>query len=420
MKENIRLSFQGIWQHKMRSFLTMLGIIIGIASIITIVSTIKGTNEQIKQNLIGAGNNAVVVSVFQNDYQMEFEWSQVPEGIKPVTEVMRNYLSHMDGAADASLFTSRNYTEGVYYKNTAFNGGIYGIDSHYMDIYGYEVIYGRGFTADDYSRCSKNVILDQKAASSIFSGGNPLGEVLEIKGEPYTVIGVVSMRSDFQPVIESMQDYYMYAQTNGGNLFITNAAWSVIYKYDEPYSVAIQAKSTDDMAKVSQKAGEVLTANLIPRELQEGQQISYRGRNLMEDAQQLQQITNSTSQQLLWIASISLLVGGIGVMNIMLVSVTERTREIGLKKAIGARRSRILGQFLTEASVLTTIGGLLGVGGGIVMAKLISSFMGIPTAVSMPAIIAATAFSMIIGLVFGLLPAVKASKLNPIEALRRE
>ena len=136
--------------------------------------------------------------------------------------------------------------------------------------------------------------------------------------------------------------------------------------------------------------------------------------------EQMSEITSTMSVMLSAIAAISLLVGGIGVMNIMLVSVTERTREIGLKKAIGARRSRILGQFLTEASVLTTIGGLLGVGAGVVMAKLISGIMGIPTAVSVPAIIAATAFSMVIGLVFGLLPAVKASKLNPIEALRRE
>ncbi|MBR1757874.1 MAG: ABC transporter permease [Lachnospiraceae bacterium] len=420
MKENIRLSFQGIWSHKMRSFLTMLGIIIGIASIITIVSTIRGTNEQIKQNLIGAGNNAVVVQVYQNDYAMEFQWTQIPEGIKPIDEKMRNHLANIEGAADASLFTSRNYLDGVYYKKTAFNGELYGIDSHYLDIYGYELSYGRGFTDADYERMTKCVLLDQRAASTIFSGANPIGEVLEIRGEPFTVIGVVAMNSSFQPTIESMQDYWMYAETTSGKIFMTNAAWPTVYKYDEPYSVAIQAKTTDDMAKVSQKAGELLTANLIPEELRMSSQISYKGRNLMEDAQQLQQITNSTSQQLIWIASISLLVGGIGVMNIMLVSVTERTREIGLKKAIGARRSRILGQFLTEASVLTTIGGLLGVLAGIIMARLISQFMGIPTAVSVPSIILATAFSMVIGLVFGLLPAVKASKLNPIEALRRE
>jgi len=131
-------------------------------------------------------------------------------------------------------------------------------------------------------------------------------------------------------------------------------------------------------------------------------------------------MSSATNNQLIWIASISLLVGGVGVMNIMLVTVTERTAEIGLKKAIGAKRRRILAQFLTEASVLTGIGGLLGVLGGIGMSQLISKFMDTPTALSVPAILVAVVFSVLIGLIFGLVPAVKASKLNPIEALRRE
>ena len=129
---------------------------------------------------------------------------------------------------------------------------------------------------------------------------------------------------------------------------------------------------------------------------------------------------SSSAAQLIWIASISLLVGGIGVMNIMLVSVTERTREIGLKKAIGARESRILFQFLTEAAVLTSFGGVLGVGAGIVLAQIISKLTGAPMAVSVPAIVVAVVFSMLIGVIFGLLPAVKAARLNPIDALRRE
>ena len=148
--------------------------------------------------------------------------------------------------------------------------------------------------------------------------------------------------------------------------------------------------------------------------------IKYKGEDLLEQANQIQEISNSTNQQLIWIASISLLVGGIGVMNIMLVSVTERTSEIGLKKAIGARKRRILFQFLTEAAVLTSIGGLLGVLGGIIMAQVISRVSQTPVAISIPAIIFSVVFSMVIGIVFGLLPSVKAANLNPIDALRRE
>ena len=131
-------------------------------------------------------------------------------------------------------------------------------------------------------------------------------------------------------------------------------------------------------------------------------------------------MSESTNQLLLWIAGISLLVGGIGVMNIMLVSVSERTHEIGLKKALGAKRRRILGQFLTEAAVLTSLGGLLGILGGIGLAELLSKAMNTPTAISVPAIIVAAAFSILIGLIFGLLPATKAARMNPIDALRRE
>jgi putative ABC transport system permease protein len=148
--------------------------------------------------------------------------------------------------------------------------------------------------------------------------------------------------------------------------------------------------------------------------------MTYRSNDLLERAEQRQKMSNATNQQLVWIAGISLLVGGVGVMNIMLVNVTERTAEIGLRKAVGAKRRKILFQFLTEAAVLTGMGGVLGVGGGLGLSELISRMAKTPTAVSVPAIIGAVAFSVIIGLIFGLLPAVKASKLNPIEALRRD
>ena len=148
--------------------------------------------------------------------------------------------------------------------------------------------------------------------------------------------------------------------------------------------------------------------------------MKYKAEDILEKAKNLQELSESTSRQLIWIASISLLVGGIGVMNIMLVSVTERTSEIGLKKAIGARKKSILIQFLTEAAVLTSIGGILGVVSGIVLSQIVSRVSETPTAISIPAIVAAVLFSMGIGIVFGLLPSIKAANLNPIDALRSE
>ena len=148
--------------------------------------------------------------------------------------------------------------------------------------------------------------------------------------------------------------------------------------------------------------------------------ILYKGEDLLEQAKEMQDLSKSTNQQLIWIASISLLVGGIGVMNIMLVSVTERTREIGLKKALGARKGIISGQFLTEAAVLTFLGGLVGVISGIILAVVISKISMVPIAISAPTALIAVAFSVIIGLIFGIVPAMKAANLNPIEALRRE
>ena len=148
--------------------------------------------------------------------------------------------------------------------------------------------------------------------------------------------------------------------------------------------------------------------------------MKYKAEDIMEQVKNMQKLSESTNQQLIWIASISLLVGGIGVMNIMLVSVTERTREIGLKKAIGAKKHSILAQFLTEASVLTSIGGIIGVGIGIALAQLISRIASVPVAISSLSIVVSVVFSMVVGIVFGLIPSIKAANLNPIDALRYE
>ena len=417
MVENIRLALQGVWSHKLRSVLTMLGIIIGIAAIITIVSTIQGTNEQIKENLIGAGNNVVTVQLNQDGNPYDLSWNPIPTGVRTITEETRQELEKLRGVERVSLYCERNYSDGNYYLNTNFNGNLRGIDENYLSVYGYRVKSGRGFTQKDFAEYRKVALVDAKAVSTLFGGEDPVNKNLELQGEVFTVVGVVTLSEDFTPTINSMNDYWMYADTSSGTIYVPLAVWPSIYQFDEPQSVAIKVDSPDSMTSAGKSAADLLTDKQI---MGTNSKLDYRSQDMLEQAQQLQQMSQSTNTQLIWIASISLLVGGIGVMNIMLVSVTERTSEIGLKKAIGAKKRRILMQFLTEAAVLTSIGGLVGVVSGIAMAELISRMMQIPVSISVPAIAIAVVFSTLIGVVFGLLPAMQAANLNPIEALRRE
>lgn len=416
MIENIRLAFQGIWSHKLRSVLTMLGIIIGIAAIITIVSTIEGTNEQIKENLIGAGNNVVTVELNQGGYAYDMSWSSLPQGVATITEETRQDLEDISGAEAVSLFTRRQYVEQLFYQNNPFSGQVFGIDQNYLSVYGYQVKTGRGFTQADYDSFRKVALVDGKAVSTIFGGTSPIGKTIELKDDVYTVVGIVTLSETFAPTINSLNEYWLYADTSAGSVFIPSTVWPTAYQFDEPQNVAIRVANTDVMATVGQEAADILTDRQI---LDSESDFDYRSQDMLEQAQQLQSMSQSTNTQLVWIASISLLVGGIGVMNIMLVSVTERTSEIGLKKAIGAKKRRIRMQFLTEAAVLTSLGGIIGVASGVGLAQLISNMVQIPVSISVPAILIAVVFSTLIGVIFGLLPAVKAANLNPIEALRR-
>ena len=416
MFENTRLAFQGIWSHKLRSVLTMLGIIIGIAAIITIVSTIKGTNEQIKENLIGAGNNVVTVQLNQNGYIYDMSWSPIPDDVRTISADTREELEAIEGARKVSLYTSRSYAEQVFYGNTQYNGSVYGIDGNYLSVYGYQVKSGRGFTQGDFDNFRKVALVDSTAVQTLFGGKDPIGQPVEIQGDVFTVVGVVTLAESFAPTINSINDYWLYANTSSGTIYLPDTLWPTVYWFDEPQNVAIKVDNTDDMASVGKEAADLLNQKQIRTA---ESKFDYRSQDMLEQAQQLQSMSESTNMQLVWIAGISLIVGGIGVMNIMLVSVTERTSEIGLKKALGAKKRRIRMQFLTEAAVLTSLGGIIGVATGIGMAELISNMMQIPVAVSVPAILIAVAFSTIIGVVFGLVPAIKAANLSPIEALRR-
>lgn len=418
MLEDIRLAFQGIWNHKLRSALTMLGIIIGIGSIIAIVSTIKGTNEQIKKNLVGAGNDAVNVQLYQGDWPIDLQYQSLPDGVPEISDETLQEVVELPEVETASLYHTRNEYDAVYRgEKSLSNSVILGIDRNYLDVYGYQVIKGRGLTDKDYSEGRKVALIDKTTAASLFDNADVIGRTIEIKGEPFVVVGMVAKKAESQPVINSMEDYYRYmSDDQSGKIIIPDQVWPVIYQYDEPQNLVVRAKSTDDMTTAGEKAADILNAMLTVSD----DTVKYKGEDLLEQATQIQEISNSTNQQLIWIASISLLVGGIGVMNIMLVSVTERTGEIGLKKALGARKRRILTQFLTEAAVLTLLGGIIGVLGGIALAYIISKVSAVPVAISGVSIVIAVLFSTLIGIIFGLIPSVKAANMNPIEALRHE
>lgn len=416
MLENMRISIQGIWSHKMRSFLTMLGIIIGIASIIAIVSTIKGTSEQIKEDLIGSGNNTVTISLYSGDSGYDPMFGMTDGGKPPLlTKEQKEEVMDMEHVENATFFHTSTYSS-IYYQNTTLQGGtVYGIDENYLDTCGYMVRSGRGFIQKDYDNLNKVALIDSNAAENLFSGEDPLGKTIEIGDDPFTVVGIVQQGDSYQPNISSLDEYYSYYQTVVGTVMIPSKCWPIAFQFDEPENVVIKADSTDNMSSAGNDAAKILNQGI-----EEDSKFKYKADDVMEKVKDMQQLSESTNQQLLWIASISLLVGGIGVMNIMLVSVTERTSEIGLKKAIGARKKVILYQFLTEASMLTSIGGVIGVILGIVLSRVVSEISGAPTAISIPAIIGSVLFSTLIGVIFGLLPSVKAANLNPIDALRSE
>ena len=262
MKENIRLSFHGILSHKLRSFLTMLGIIIGIAAIIAIVSTIKGTNEQIKKNLIGNGGSKVTISLKQGDW--DYDMSQgIPSGVKQLTEDEKDSIQSLDHVENASFFVQRNVSDDVYHLTSSLSGGyVKGVDTAYFSTAELAVNRGRGISQNDRDSHRRIAVLDDAAVQQLFGNTDPLGKTIEIKGLPFTVVGQVKEKDSFEPDVESLDDYYTYNQSKTGTVYIPDTAWPSVYAYDEPENVILKADDTGNMTEVGKKAAEILNASL--------------------------------------------------------------------------------------------------------------------------------------------------------------
>ncbi|MGL9746033.1 ABC transporter permease [Enterococcus sp. DIV1368e] len=409
--EEIRFALQSIFAHKMRSVLTMLGVIIGIAAIISIFSIIGGNTEKMKREMIGGNNNTMNIqydkkSSFQSGNLLGGGLSEKEEKKPLYLPFLREDVLNKINEIPEVLASGLSYQKDgkIYRKAKGADAKVSAVTSSVADLEQLNFIKGEGFASQAFKEQQQAIFLEDSLYDELFPNEEGIGQFVEVNGVPFKVQGVFQLDPNSSNLFSFEKRAYVPLQQ----------AHKLSDELDIVPLVTIQTNNTDQLQGAAEKAAEILNQQIPPSDYE------YGVMNLGEFARELERMNQSSFILLAGIASISLLVGGIGVMNIMLVSVTERTKEIGIKKALGARRKVILKQFLVEAVVLTLIGGILGILIGLLSGYIITQSLDFPYIVSTLSIIVSLVFCSLMGVIFGLLPAMKASKLNPIEALRFE
>lgn len=401
--ESILIAFQGLKANKMRSILTMLGIIIGVAAVIAMVSIGMGVREKVESSIAGLGSNLIIVTPGASSASGSRQ--AAGSGITLTEKDAQAISREISGVSAVAPTVSRQYQ--VVFGNQNWTTSIQGSTPDLVAVRSFQLQEGNFFTNQDVETRSRVAVLGKTVADNLFGGINPVGQTIRINNAPFRVIGVLESKGQSAGGMDQ-DDMIVVPLTTAqerlmGITYIQN--------------INVQASNTDVIDQVQTD----ITALLRARHRLTGTTPDdFTVRNMVAVMETASETTGTITLLLANIAAISLIVGGIGIMNIMLVSVTERTREIGIRKALGARYTDILLQFLIEAVVIGVTGGLIGIAIGIGASYAISMVAGWNTVVSSLAIVLSFGFSVLIGLFFGIYPARKAALLDPIEALRYE
>jgi putative ABC transport system permease protein len=398
-----KIAIRALQRNVLRTLLTMLGIIIGVGAVIAMVSIGNGAKAQVEARIASLGQNVIMVfsgSVTRGGFSMGFGSAGTLS--QADFDAVRREIP---GVAGASPEVRANAQVAFGSQNTQVQ--VTGVGEDYVSVRAWTVSSGENFTDVDVRNANKVCLIGKTTADTLFGDGDPVGQIVRIKNAPFTVVGALAPKG--ATGFGNDQDDVIYVpytsamkRLSGGTAF---------------RSFVVQAATPQSVPEVQEAITELLRQR---HRIQDGRDDDFIIRTQQEISETATETSKIMTMLLGSIAGVSLLVGGIGIMNIMLVSVTERTREIGVRLAVGARSGDILLQFLTEAVTLSILGGLIGIGTGLAISQLVSAKLGWPTLVSSSSILLSFAFSGAIGIFFGFYPARKAAQLDPIDALRYE
>jgi len=436
--ENVKIAFKSLGLNKLRSFLTMLGIIIGVGSVVAVMSVGAGAEASITENIQSMGTNVITISpgreqVSAGNREMSIESNEnlsggmeirMGSGANQNNGFMNGFIEEEEEIVEGELYLEDVYAlkeeagllrevvpvlsgnADISYMSWNVNSSVTATTEDYITIQDYNLDEGNFFTSGDVANLSSVAVLGYNVVNDYFGKTNPIGEIIKINGKNFTVMGTLETVG------------YTFGMSPDNSIYIPiTTAQNKIYGTDTVNQIMAKVESEEVIDQAIEESKSILRMqhHILP-----GESNDFEIRSSAQLLEVASSITDILVITLASIAAISLLVGGIGIMNIMFVSVTERTREIGIRKAIGAKNKDILVQFLTESMVLSLSGGIVGLGFAAIVTWILSAFVGLSSIINASPVILALSFSTVIGLVFGIFPAMRAARLNPINSLRHE